>query len=352
MSTRCAATHQHAKHDRRDAFTLVELLVVIAIIGILVALLLPAVQQAREAARRSQCLNNQRQISLAFMNYESANGNFPVGGISREGSMWTAYILPYMEDKALRDIMTFQEGGGVNHQWAHPGPYTPATILRYPYENIQACETVISLYRCPSAGLPEHQYDISSDNWHVMNRVPVSYLGCGSGVVVNQNAPRAMVGTDGILYGKDKDRDKPAPLQIRKIKDGTTKTMLIGEAVHDVAEQERIGGTRRENARGDHKDHWAIGGDDLDIQNDMSEALGSTGVAFNLQKTLNSQDACRSPSSPDCQALQLSFGSNHNGGLNAAYADGSVHFISDSIDIAARRALGTRASQELNGSVR
>src|SRR5882724_1366526 len=86
-------------HVRRgSAFTLVELLVVIAIIGILVALLLPAIQAAREAARRSQCQNNLKQIGLAITNYESATKTLPPGAFLGEGSAWSAFILPYLEE--------------------------------------------------------------------------------------------------------------------------------------------------------------------------------------------------------------------------------------------------------------
>ena len=84
----------------KRGFTLVELLVVIAIIGILVALLLPAVQAAREAARRSSCQNNLKQIGLALQNYHSASGSLPIGAGLEEGSLWSAFILPYMEEEA------------------------------------------------------------------------------------------------------------------------------------------------------------------------------------------------------------------------------------------------------------
>src|SRR5207247_4603186 len=94
----------------RRAFTLVELLVVIAIIGVLVALLLPAVQSAREAARRMNCLNNERQIGIALHNFHDLPGTFPPGGITngpccgtQSGPTWTIFILPYIEPQDLYD---------------------------------------------------------------------------------------------------------------------------------------------------------------------------------------------------------------------------------------------------------
>src|SRR2546421_11401093 len=92
--------------ERRCGFTLVELLVVIAIIGVLVALLLPAVQTAREASRRSSCQNNLKQLSLAMLNYESVNGVLP-GGVGRFGCCWGTWqvrVLPYLEQGALAGL--------------------------------------------------------------------------------------------------------------------------------------------------------------------------------------------------------------------------------------------------------
>src|SRR4051812_37397870 len=128
----------------RPGFTLIELLVVIAIIGVLIALLLPAVQAAREAARRMQCVNNLKQIGLALHNYESSNRVFPPGRINTyvagNGHCWGAYsqLLPYLEQKALFDTMNFS---------MNPDPdYTTTTAAA----NRTAAVTVVDGLLCPS----------------------------------------------------------------------------------------------------------------------------------------------------------------------------------------------------------
>lgn len=333
----------------RKAFTLVELLVVIAIIGVLVALLLPAIQAAREAARRSQCQNNLRQIGLALQMHHDTFGKFPQGAVPPEGSMWSYYIMPFIEQQNAQNIMNIGEGGGDNFQWAHPGPYTEDQIRSNPsYINIVAVETRIPSFQCPSNAIPENgQYDISSDNWHVVARQPGSYLGNASGLEVNQNTSReyvpgqdlTMVHLDGVLFARSE-------IEMKHITDGTSNTMLVGEALHDVEAQARVGGVEREHELGDHKDHWYFGSDDIDIDNDLSEALGSTGVPMNYQNNFIGQDPCDGrEGSPDCQRLQLSFSSAHPGGFQMVRCDGSVEFLGEDIDPIEWRDLATRASQ-------
>ena len=125
----------HSQHRSARAFTLVELLVVIAIIGVLTALLLPAVQAAREAARRSQCANNLKQIGLAVLNFESATGKLPPAYLSGQGhATWLVLIMPYLEQAVLHDQLNVNQV-----YWG-----IPAEIVQVP----------VKTYFCPSRRAP------------------------------------------------------------------------------------------------------------------------------------------------------------------------------------------------------
>ena len=352
-----ARRSSHMNAQRHRAFTLVELLVVIAIIGVLVALLLPAVQAAREAARRSQCLNNLKQIGLAAQNYHSANQTFPYGVVNHEGSMWSLYLAPYMEQQSVKNLVTIgkftiKSDGNVDVQdefnWACDSPYDSAAIASVPgNKNLIACETPVSVYQCPSAGFNANgQYDTSKDAWIVMKRQPSSYIGNASGLIIGQNGNlepdplnrhTKMKGLDGVLFGLSK-------IGTKHILDGTSNTLFVGEAFHDWEAVEQRG-TRPESSLGNRQDHWYFGSDDIDTTDsfDPSEGLGSTGVPMNLQKP--GVDQCASPNSKECQNLQISFGSVHPGGANGLNCDGSIAFINEDIDSSVWSAMGTRDSQ-------
>ena len=151
----------------KRGFTLIELLVVIAIIAILVALLLPAVQQAREAARRTQCKNNLKQIGLALHNYHDTVNVFPWGFDERE-TLWTAMILPQIEQQNLYATLIWQENGPGN--WNEPGS-----------PNTAACATIIPAFRCPSMPLDPR------DNEGITGRVPVSYRGVAGALIASDD---------------------------------------------------------------------------------------------------------------------------------------------------------------------
>lgn len=331
----------------RFAFTLVELLVVIAIIGILVALLLPAVQAAREAARRSQCQNNLKQLGLALHMYHDTAKRFPVGAVMGEGSMWSYHIMPYLEETSAFAMMTVGEGSAGNFQWAHQGPYTENQVLNDPnYRNILLCETPFPVFRCPSLALPEHQYTAQGGGWLIMRRAPASYIACATGLLVDQNVRYKgirMTNLDGVIFPESR-------IAMKHITDGTSQTVLLGEAVHDSNSVEKLG-TRAEPLAGDRKDHWALGSDDIDgiggpaAGFDPSEGHGSTAVPMNFQNQFPAVEGCVGLAAADCQKLQLAFGSAHSGGAQFTRCDASVDFISDSVDPIVWRDLGTRAGQ-------
>ena len=351
----------------RTGFTLVELLVVIAIIGVLVALLLPAVQAAREAARRAECSNNLKQIGLGMQNYHGALGYFPPGAMMAEGSSWSIFILPYMEQNNILTQLNVGEGtsnNNRNNQWAIDQRYEDAANLGPSYQNIRLIETVLDFYRCPSMGLPEHQVDRSSDGWYVMRRVPASYIGVATGLQNQQfpsfylrgrpNPPSqpGYVGADGVMVGVHHTEDPKKGIAIKQIEDGTSNTAIVGEAWHDavtVADKE----DQPESIQGNRKDHWWGGSDDIDTSSgpsvsDLSEFLGSTGVPMNLQqRPEENQQACLNSNSKACQKLQLSFGSSHSGIVQMVFADGHVGAISEDTDSVVWSNFGTRSSQQL-----
>ena len=349
---------------RARAFTLVELLVVIAIIATLIGLLLPAVQVARESARRLSCANNMRSVALATLGFHDARKGYPMAAEFEVGTAWPSLILPYMEQNDVFEVMTFQEDGDGNYQWAFgvPGITGQAAVSNRAYnkfyKNIWACEQSISTFRCPSSQFPAKAADISGDNWIVQQRAMSNYLGCVSGTLTvdrrRQTAATPWGGTgqtevisdlDGIMVNRiphqriryNGQSFGSTGTKIQQVKDGTSNTILLGEAEPDIAVMPEMGIVNENNAANSgRKDHWGFGGDDLDTNNqgDMSEFLGSTGVPMNAPKVAQGSAAFA--------AYELSFGSRHPGGATFAYGDGSVRFLQDSIDAAAYSALGSR----------
>jgi len=310
-------------NGRTRGFTLVELLVVIAIIGVLIALLLPAVQSAREAARRTQCTNNLKQMGLALHMYQDQVKVLPMGAYDEQGAGWTCYILPYVEQQNLYSTLQFIESEA--GQWAHPTDVIPESV-RATRPNMRATETVIPGYRCPSAGVAQHVKYISSDNWHTLGRVPGSYLGSASGLETNQNQ-RQMRKVDGMIFTN-------SGIRIGDATDGLSNTMLVGETLPDDTPSEV-----REPHQGSNADHWYIGSDDIDIGDDFSEFLGSTGVRMNIYlDKLRTGEVPADGTGP----MQLSYGSAHPGGCHILLGDGSARFVSESVDKVTWSNLGNR----------
>lgn len=212
---RCAQQFQNvrgretrAQQARAGAFTLVELLVVIAIIGLLVAMLLPAVQQAREAARRSSCINNMKQIGLAISEYELVKKVYPPSGTDeilawddgrRElNHSWASLIMPYVEEGALADKINFK-------------------VSSMETVNEPAARTVVPIYRCPSYSGPS----ITEDVHYPPSKYAIgNYVSIGATDVDHLYA--VGLKPEGVIYPLAKTKAKD-------VKDGLSKTVLIAE---------------------------------------------------------------------------------------------------------------------------
>ena len=285
----------HAKnrqYQRPAGFTLVELLVVIAIIGILIALLLPAVNAAREAARRAQCMNNITQAGLAVHNYEFHWEKLPSGSINPEGPIrnvpegiqvsWIVQVLPYMERNDL-----------ARHFDSKAGAYAEV--------NAQVRSSPISSLICPS--------DPSSFESDGVARS--SYAGC-------YHDAEAPINTDnhGLLFLNSQVR-------YEDIFDGSSNTILLGEFIGNKRDLGWVSGTR------------------ATLRNTSSIESGQS------YKSINVVDA-KEPSPDERDPLFVGgFGSHHPGGATFHFADGSTHFLSESIDRDALRQLGNRADGEI-----
>ena len=292
-------------------FTLVELLVVIAIIGILVTMLLPAVQAAREAARRAQCTNNFKQVALGLINYQSAIGRFPPGQLDlRSGQTaifsWAAYVLPFIEQEHVAELIDYEKA----HDY-----FWPVTTR-------QASATRIETYLCPTDPQGGELVTCCGGRQfgqHELEDVRQTNMG---GVMDSQilydwysapNRPHLSV-ADGVFASGEGCR-------IRDIADGTSKTLLIGELT---------GAGPDTNIAHFWISHDIVG--TLDGINGVNTVPG--GGTYTLYAGFH----------------YAGFSSFHPpGGCQFAFADGSVTYLSDTIDVAALAALTTRAGQDSAG---
>jgi len=339
---------------RRSAFTLVELLVVIAIIGILVGLLLPAVQAAREAARRMQCQNNIRQLGLAAHNHESALRVLPsayraqqIGGAPGYFDLWgtLALLTPYLEQTAVYNSIDLKL---TMYQ------LTPPYGIQAPV----AVQTRVPTFICPS----DKGESVCSNAYGIPGELaPTNYAFClGTGTTRGRTA---WLGSpweaDGVFYAQSK-------VKLTDIKDGTSNTIGASERILGEAAESTVVASRADikpqtmfvNPGAETND--ANCGSSL--RTNFSQRRMYTWVAGEPRCTsYNHYYAPNDKLNPDCVAnftgtdpVTRSSGhglstarSRHTGGVNAWFCDGSVHFISDSIDMVIWRALATRSGGEV-----
>lgn len=303
-------------------FTLVELLVVIAIIGVLVALLLPAVQSAREAARRTQCQNNLRQIGLAMQNYVSAKNAFPNGeqglpsltsSSSFTGYPWASFILPYFEQGNIYNQIDFNL----------PGYDFPT--LQGPPGHVAALKSLIPEYRCPSSG---HSWKYNYKNMAVdSNEIGIlEYVGIAGSDRLGWPS------NQGVMYLDSK-------ISMRHIEDGTSNTMIVGE-YSDLAPGQVFDG----GGLGDNDTTWNLGRWALTNVNTNNE-LGTWSVRTVAYLPNTSWYwPCTDCVKPLGQRItRASLKSAHVGGIHAAFADGSVQTVGNDVDIAVFKSMADRA---------
>jgi prepilin-type N-terminal cleavage/methylation domain-containing protein/prepilin-type processing-associated H-X9-DG protein len=303
------------------AFTLIELLVVVAIIAVLIALLLPAVQMAREAARRSQCVNNLKQIGLAINNYHSDFGILPPGRtrsfINGHGHCFSAFaqILPQYDQNAIYNSINFDHSADRS------------------VENGTARMQIIETFICPT------------DFFKILR---------------SGSAPTSYMLATGTMYGYAKSDGiffENSAVRMSDIVDGTAHTVCVGETIRSDGEVKNNYLTLRpEDVPLTDYDTQC---DPTQISEDARGArwiYGSPGHSmYNHRRTPNDPRMdCRAggPQSIqnnttwDAVSFDITARSRHNGGVHVLFVDGHARFVSDNVDLGIWKAVGTRARQE------
>ncbi len=300
----------------RPGFTLIELLVVIAIIGVLIALLLPAVQQAREAARRIQCTNNLKQWALGAANYESSVGAYPMGmsfqlsARAPTSGLWTnagpfVSLTQYVEQTALFNAINFN-------------------VKIYDYENTTINASGFATQWCPS----DIGVNLPRTIGYVLTGFSPSYpmryqsYGGNSGTwFTYQFSQTSIANMNGIFASLSNTR-------LADVTDGTSNTMVFGEHAHSIMSQA---------SQSDW--HWWTSGN-------YGDTLNTT------YWPLNPQTRVKDLGGNSASAYVEAFSSKHPGGANVAMLDGSVKFLKDTIQSWPRDATtGVPIGLTYNGSV-
>jgi len=323
-------------HGSRSAFTLVELLVTIAVIGVLVALLLPAVQAAREAARRADCSNRLRQIALAAHQYHGAHNTFPPGLNQFEfpsaprfrGTSLFVFLLPYVEQRSLAAPWDYAEP--MNN--TEGGPSARAAV-------------VLPVLVCPSDLIEENPVE-RGGRWQALT----SYGGNGG----RRSYYTDLATTDGIFHTTGQaalPNSRQQPVSLQGILDGTTNTLLFGERSHRDPNFETFAQAGWASSSLRYLGAWAaIGGKRRIADVTMS---GFAPINYRLPFDYAHRGTANPPAG-DAGAFAYyedlrfcAFGSNHPGGANFALADGSVRWIAETLPLVTLRALSTRAGGEV-----
>jgi prepilin-type N-terminal cleavage/methylation domain-containing protein/prepilin-type processing-associated H-X9-DG protein len=315
---------------RTHGFTLVELLVVIAIIGILVALLLPAIQAAREAARRSQCINNLKQVGIAFQNYHDVHKQLPMGAYSCCQGTWQPAILPFIEEQQLADLYTMLPT--TTQEYSDDYRYDADLPTRNPpIRNYLVTQKRIATLTCPS-----DEPQVVSGGGQAKDGTTLHNYVANFGTT-NHTGFTPLLGVDYLgspFIGQDENFNIRHNLttKFKQISDGLSKTMLISETV-----QGKEGDLRGLTWWG-----WAAGFETMVGPNASdSDLLQQSGYCKN---NISNNPPCGT-------AIGAKFWngarSRHKGGTNVVMCDASVQFVVDDVDLTVWRAASTTKGAEV-----
>jgi len=297
------------RRQRRQVrgFTLVELLVVIAIIGILVALLLPAVQSARESARRTQCTNNLKQWGLAFHNFHDVRHQLPKGssaGNTLKRQTWVMYLWPYIEETSLASDNDYNE-----HFYLPPGTIGNSMA--------GLCGRVLSVYKCPS-DTGEYRQDVAYYQRSRGNYV----VNWGNSWYGQNPQPQAVAP----FFHEDGDRGRPAKVIYANITDGLSNTLIMSEYLVPKSHNDN-------DWRGDiHNDDGVFRFHTLLTPNTASPDI----ILNGWFQPMNDRKMPAAVGNDQRNAAR----SRHTGGVNVALCDGSGRFVSDFVELRVWQALG------------
>ena len=315
---------------KQRGFTLVELLVVIAIIGILVGMLLPAVQQVRAAARRTQCANRFKQAALGLHNYEAANQTLPAGmffttpvfpsscGPVRapfyNGWGWSAKILAFLEQNNLAESINFRNDNYFDNA------------------NWTATATVVPTYLCPSnpkRGKLLECCSGKSNGSATEDRAPTNMAGVHGSNSLFCGGVRGNPDGNGILYNYHRT-------ELRSITDGQSNTLMLGEVTEVPGSHPSQGGA----LFGNFWSNWSV-------QSTIEGINGPGTMPGGRDILLDPIDGAGENRHNEFWR-EAGFSSWHPGGANFAVADGSVHYLNENIDQAVLESLATREGKETN----
>jgi prepilin-type N-terminal cleavage/methylation domain-containing protein len=307
-------------HCVRPAFTLVELLVVIAIIGVLVALLLPAVQAAREASRRTRCQNNLKQIGLASHNHHDVIGEMPKAFSPNTGLSWHVYILPYIEQLNLYNQF---DTTTVNNTHTSANRNDPHGL------------TIIPMYQCPSCPVKRQLFNPPNNTNGPTDLIPPN-TGAPAAVThyYGVNGPRGgnyPVGTalhEGVPAATSGIFQRDGTIRMARITDGTSNTLMVVEMSWVSAQY----GTRYRT--------WVRGGDEY-----AGIVTGRPSFVVSCRNVTNPINGIIS-ANLIVPYNDMPFGSQHPGGMNVCLGDASVRFLNQNLSMTAYRALASRDEGE------